>query len=47
MMKKSWQNSSGVHSHVLEDWPFITPTDICTLDALPKIYQLGKLYRGF
>ncbi|WP_312824562.1 hypothetical protein [Epilithonimonas sp.] len=22
---------SGVHSHVLEDWPYMTPTDICTL----------------
>lgn len=22
---------SGVHSHILEDWPYMTPTDICTL----------------
>ncbi|MGV8914084.1 MAG: hypothetical protein ACOH1X_01410 [Kaistella sp.] len=24
------------HSHVLEDWPFITPTDICTLMLYQK-----------
>ncbi len=22
---------SGIHSHILEDWPYMTPTDICTL----------------
>ncbi|MEC5157696.1 hypothetical protein [Chryseobacterium sp. MP_3.2] len=27
---------SAVHSHVLEDWPFITPTDICTLMLYQK-----------
>lgn len=23
--------TGGIHSHVIEDWPYITPTDICTL----------------
>ncbi len=27
---------SATHSHVLEDWPFITPTDICTLMLYQK-----------
>lgn len=27
---------SASHSHVLEDWPFITPTDICTLMLYQK-----------
>lgn len=29
--EKIGRTVSGIHSHVLDDWPFITPTDICTL----------------
>lgn len=29
--EKGGKTVSGVHSHVLEDWPYITPTDLCTL----------------
>ena len=34
--EKIGKTVSGVHSHVLEDWPFITPTDICTLMLYQK-----------
>lgn len=34
--EKVGKTVSGVHSHVLEDWPFITPTDICTLMLYQK-----------
>lgn len=27
---------SAIHSHILEDWPYITPTDICTLMLYQK-----------
>jgi len=34
--EKVGKTVSGVHSHVLEDWPYITPTDICTLMLYQK-----------
>lgn len=34
--EKIGKTVSGVHSHVLEDWPFITPTDISTLMLYQK-----------
>lgn len=44
---------SGIHSHVLEDWPFITPTDICTLMLYQKFTNwenytvVSKKYTSF
>lgn len=29
--EKAGQTVSGIHSHVIENWQTITPTDICTL----------------
>ncbi|SHK54034.1 hypothetical protein [Epilithonimonas mollis] len=29
--EKVGKTVSGIHSHILEDWPYMTPTDICTL----------------
>ena len=34
--EKVGKTVSGIHSHVLEDWPYITPTDICTLMLYQK-----------
>jgi hypothetical protein len=34
--EKIGKTVGGVHSHVLEDWPYITPTDICTLMLYQK-----------
>ncbi|AJW61732.1 hypothetical protein VO54_00238 [Elizabethkingia miricola] len=31
---------SGVHSHILPDWLYITPTDICTLMLYQHIHNL-------
>jgi len=31
---------SGVHSHILEDWPYMTPTDICTLMLYQNLTNL-------
>lgn len=34
--EKIGKTSSAMHSHVLEAWPYITPTDICTLMLYQK-----------
>ena len=34
--EKVGKTVTGIHSHVLEDWPYITPTDICTLMLYQK-----------
>lgn len=33
---------SGVHSHILEDWPYMTPTDICTLMLYQHLTNWGS-----
>lgn len=35
--EKIGKTVGGIHSHVLEDWPYITPTDICTLMLYQKL----------
>ena len=42
--EKVGKTVSGAHSHVLEDWPYITPTDICTLMLYGKIFKMKQHY---
>ncbi|KAA0126728.1 hypothetical protein FY557_16260 [Chryseobacterium sp. SN22] len=41
--EKTGQTVSGVHSHVIENWQTITPTDICTL----MLYQNFTGWEGY
>ena len=34
--EKVGKTISGIHSHILDDWQFMTPTDICTLMLYQK-----------
>lgn len=40
--EKVGKTISGMHSHVLEDWQAITPTDICTLMLYQKFTDWGS-----
>jgi len=41
--EKTGQTVSGIHSHVIENWQTITPTDICTL----MLYQKFTGWEGY